>query len=363
MAMPDQSSDYQMMAFDDYRYQRSKKDREDLRGTLFFYDAPETHIIQKVPGFPAIKRVYRLQEGIARLFDNNCFRVEEKLDGYNARIFMHQGMIFGATRGGFICPFTTEWARIWAEDSPFEAFFSDNPGHVLCGEICGDNPYNWQRDPDLPPGAHFFAFEITTPDGVFLPPDKRREQLARYGLPGAPDLGEYSLSETEKLHEILLDLNRHHREGVVLKDLEGKHRLKFVTPNSDIQDLQDTLKIGFDMDAGYLFNRYLRASLFVKEFGLDQGEYAKKLGQAFLDGFPDPGNFSESSRNYVIYVMEKETWEKLHGMLKSNVLIRYDGITPATVQGREMLRVDFRRVYQKSSHRYRRILRGHLHQD
>lgn len=68
----------------------------------------------------------------------------------------------------------------------------------------------------------------------------------------------------------------------------------------------------------------------------------------FWDDFPDPGNFSESSRGYVIYVLNKETWEKLRVMLTSSALIRCDGITPATVQGREMLRVDFRRVYQKS---------------
>jgi len=54
----------------------------------------------------------------------------------------------------------------------------------------------------------------------------------------------------------------------------------------------------------------------------------------------------------VIYVLNKETWEKLRVMLKSSALIRCDGITPATIQGREMLRVGFRR-----------ILRGHLHQD
>lgn len=361
--MMQKSPDYEMMRYDRYQYRRSRRDREDLRGTLLFHDPSGAHIVQKVPGFPAIKRSYRLREGVTRLFGNACFRAEEKLDGYNARIFKHNDKFFGATRGGFICPFTTDWARIWAEDRNLAGFFRDYPEYVLCGEVCGDNPYNWQRDPELPAGAHFFIFEIVSPDGVFLAPETRYDIIERYNLPGVTAIGKFSRVETDKLYEVLRDLNHRHREGVVLKDMDGRSRMKFVTPNTDIQDLRDTLRIGFDLDPGYFFNRYLRASVFVREFGLNEEEYAQRIGRAFLEGIPDPGDFSEASENFVIHVTEKRTWEQLRDMLKPHVLIKRDEMGPVEINGRKMLRVGFRRVYQKSSHKYRRILKGHLHQD
>ncbi len=360
--MTEKAPDIQEMAFEQHHYARSRRNREDLRGTLYFRD-DDRHIIRKVPGFPAIKRSYRLGEGITRLFGNECFWAEEKLDGYNARIFKYDGLLFGATRGGFICPFTTEWARIWEKDLNLGAFFYEYPEYTLCGEVCGDNPYNWQRDPDLPEGAHFFIFEITAPDGTFLPPEKRYEILNAYGLPGVGVLGKFSRAETDDLFQTLRELNHRGREGTVLKDTAGRRRMKFVTPSTDIEDLKDTLQIGFDLDAGYFFNRYLRAAIFVREFGLDEDEYARRIGRAFLDGIPRAGEYRESRKKYLIHVLKKSTWETLRDMLRGSVQIRTDDMEPVMIKGREMLRVRFRRIYQKSTHRFRRILKGHLHED
>ncbi len=360
--MTEKAPDIQEMEFGQHQYARSRRNREDLRGTLYFRGG-DSNITRKVPGFPTIKRSYRLGEGITRLFGNECFWAEEKLDGYNARIFSHNGQLFGATRGGFICPFTTEWARIWEEDLNLGAFFSDYPEYTLCGEVCGDNPYNWQRDPDLPEGAHFFIFEITAPDQTFLAPEKRYEILNGHDLPGVRVLGKYSRVETDGLYQTLRELNHRGREGTVLKDTPGRRRMKFVTPSTDIEDLKDTLQIGFDLDAGYFFNRYLRAAVFVREFGLDEDEYARRIGRAFLDGIPRAGEYGESRKKYVIHVLTKSTWETLRDMLRGSVQIKTDDIEPAMVKGREMLRIRFRRIYHKSTHRFRRILKGHLHED
>lgn len=62
------------------------------------------------------------------------FYAEEKLDGYNVRLFCHNGAYYALTRGGFVCPFTTEWAEIWAQRHGLGAFFRDHPNQVLCGE-------------------------------------------------------------------------------------------------------------------------------------------------------------------------------------------------------------------------------------
>lgn len=354
--------DFEIREFDGSTYHRHKKDRVALRGTIDF-PAGSDEKARRIPGFPQIQRVYRLKEGVERLFGNDTFFAEEKIDGYNVRIFRYQDRLLAASRGGFICPFTTEWAEIWGHDKGLNRFFEDFPEHVLCGEVIGDNPYNWQRDPNLAPGAHFFIFEITAPDGRFLPPQERYRIVAEYGLPAVPRMGQHSSEGIEKLYELMRELNDRGREGVVLKDAKGERRLKFVTPTTDLQDIKDALQIGYDLSSGFFFNRYLRASIFIKELGLDQEEYARRIGWAFLDGCPDSQDFTRSSEKYTIYVQSEKTWEALRQQLRSRVLIACDGKKEVRILGRQMIRVDFRRVYQKSTQRFKRILKGHLHKD
>ncbi len=358
----DRDRDFEQFTFQGKAYRRYKKDRESPRGTIEILDQ-EGAGERSIPGFPSIRRVYRLKQGIRRLFGNSPFHAEEKLDGYNVRIFLHDGRLPAASRGGFLCPFTTEWAEIWGEDCNLHRFFRDYPDHVLCGEVVGDNPYNRQRDPELSAGAHFFVFEIAAPDGQFLRPADRYRLVEEYDLPAVPNLGEFHVRRIDALYELLRDLNERGREGVVLKDRRGKRRLKFVTPTSDLQDIRDALAIGFDMASGYFFNRYMRAVIFVRELGLDEAEYARHIGQAFLDGVPGSHEFSEASEQYRIYVRERRTWEALYERLQSHVLLKEDNVVPGSAFGRDMLRVDFRRVFQRSSHRYRLMLGGYLHAD
>jgi putative ATP-dependent DNA ligase len=318
---------------------------------------------RKIVSFPHIRRVYRLEDGIKRLFGEDSFWAEEKLDGYNVRIFQFNGDLYAATRGGFICPFTTEWARIWAEDEHLDAFFHDFPGHVLCAEVIGDNPYNAERDPDVAEGAHLYVFDICDEQGNFLLTRERYGLIRKYLIPAPPVFGEFSRQDMGRIYELLRDLNSRGREGVVLKSGTDNRVLKFVTPESDLKDIAANLQIGFDLSHGYFFNRYLRASLFVKELGLDQEVYARRIGQTFLQGTPPIEGFSGASETYVIFVLHPGTWDELHDQLKSRLLIACDEISETRLKGRIMQRIVFRRIYQKSSHRYRRILQGYLHQD
>jgi putative ATP-dependent DNA ligase len=353
----------EIVTYQGLTYERHKKDREELRGTISFRDPQNGGGLRKVPGFPHIKRVYRLEEGIKRLFGNSRFWAEEKIDGYNVRIFQHGQKLYAATRGGFICPFTTEWARIWAESFDLEAFFRDFPGWVICAEVVGDNPYNWQRDPELSDGAHFCVFDIFDDQGNFILPEDRHALVQGYNLPAAPVLGQYSRADMNRIYSLLRDLNARQREGVVLKSATDNRALKFVTPASDLKDIADSLRIGFDLSSGFFFNRYLRASLFVKELGLDEDEYARRIGRAFLEGTPPLEGIEWAGETYVIFVCSRQTWEELYESLKTRVLIKCDEIREAKLKNRPMLKIVFRRVYQKSTHRYKRILKGHLHQD
>ncbi|WP_456452626.1 RNA ligase, partial [Thermococcus sp.] len=119
--------------FEGIRYVRFRDSAKGFRrGTVVFENG------DVVLGFPHIKRVVQLDMGIKRVFKNRPFYVEEKVDGYNVRVVKVKDRVLALTRGGFICPFTTE--RIL--DFVNEEFFKDYPNLVLVGEMAGpESPY------------------------------------------------------------------------------------------------------------------------------------------------------------------------------------------------------------------------------
>lgn len=231
----------------------------------------------------------------------------------------------------------------------------------MCGKITGDNPYNVQRDPTLPPGAHLHIFDLLNPEGEFLPPAKRHELVGNYQLPIFPNMGQFTADKIEKLIEILLDLNDRVREGVVLKSLDGKRIMKFVTPSTDLQDIRDGLIIDYDLHHRYFRNRILRAIIFIQEFGLDKEKYKHRFGETFLQGYSSLESFSKSHEYYSIYVQEEETWRATEKLIQDQVSVKTDNIEPVKLNGQKMLRVKCRRIYTKSTHRYQSILKGFPH--
>lgn len=361
--MLDQDQGIEHNEYNGLVYSRQRKDSSFPRGTVHLYNEDQSRPGRSITGFPHIKRTYHLHAGIKRLFKNDSFKAEEKLDGYNLRLFSHAGRLLAATRGGFICPFSTEWAGIWAEEYDLDGFFRDYPGYYLCGEVMGDNPYNRQSSVDLSPGAHFFVFEICKPDGTFLPVSTKEELLREYGLPAVKELGTFNALQGEELYALLRDLNSRGKEGVVLKSPDSSRRMKFVTPECDIQDIKDGLEVGFDLDMGFFQSRYMRVVYFVKELGLDKDEYSRKLGRAFMDGIPVSENYQGAREEYTVYLSSRNTWQSLLSMLMSQIKIRTLETSWQHVRGKEMLKVRFARIYTRSGKRYQRMIKGVLHQD
>ncbi len=359
--MQENKTEFESHFFGELSYQRLTKD---LGEELYLcWIKEERKLLGKFLVFPHIQRVYKLKKGIKRLFKNQSFFAEEKLDGYNVRLFSHDGRIYALSRGGFICPFTTEWAEIWAEWYGIEDFFRDFPSYVICAEVVGDNPYNKQRDPSYPSGAFLYVFEIIDKQGRFLPPEQRYQLVERYNLPSVSVIGKFVQDQITNLYSELRNLNDKGSEGVVLKSLDAQKFLKFVTSISDLEDIKDGMPVSFDLPSGYFNNRILRACIFIQELGLDEEEYARKLGKAFMQGCPLSDSFQESSETYLIYVQRKKTWEELYNKLSQQVRIRCNSIEQVALYGRQMLRVVFQRIYKKSSKRYYRILQGFLHTD
>lgn len=236
-----------------------------------------------IDGYPHIGRVFALEAGLKAHFEAPVW-AEEKINGYNVRIARIGDQVVALTRGGFVCPFTTD--RL-ADLMPLDIFRAE-PDKVVCAEIAGpDNPYLESTPPFVADDVQLFVFDLMTRGKAgFLPYREKQAYLDRYGLPPAPRHGYFQIDEIEQISAVILRLHEEWREGLVFKeDSPRDHRAKYVTGNSNIDDIQSTSDNLLDLPPHYFTNRLLRLSLFLEEHDLPPTpELKQALGGAFLDG-------------------------------------------------------------------------------
>jgi len=334
----------------------TEKSPENERGTVIIHGEGHQRVIKD---YPHIFRIYRLYEGIRRFFGSEYFYVEEKLDGYNVRIVKNGDDIIAVTRGGIICPFTTEWVRYWRNIHRLDEFFSLYPDKIICAEFVGDNPYNSKRDPALPAGLSYFCFDIMNNDGKLIPVDEKYEIFSRLDLPRVKSFGKFRLKDYSGLRDVMLGLNSKKREGIVLKGMDGNRSIKFVTAESDLIDIEKNLAYFYDIEPGFYSNRLMRIALFIQEFNLDEAEYTAKIGKALFYGYSFLNNYDGSVENFTIYMHSMENWKELKKLIILHKDIVYDGIEPAEIGGMKLHKIVFGRKHKKSTERYREILGGH----
>jgi len=256
------------------RYTEGVKDIP--RGTAAFGD-------RLVYGYPHIGRILALEPGLAQQFDGP-FRVEEKIDGFNVRVFRLDGELVALSRGGFVCPFSTDRAAEFIDPGLFE----DHPDLVVCAEVAGpDNPYIEGHPPFVTRDVRFFVFDLMRASAPgFLPAAELDALTRRYRLPRVEAFGRHAPADAGAIGEIVTRLDAEGREGVVLKsDPPATRRAKYVTANSGIQDIRATARSIMDLPAEYFTNRILRLVLFRDEHALGQSpEFDCRLGAAFLEG-------------------------------------------------------------------------------
>ncbi|ASJ02219.1 ATP-dependent DNA ligase [Thermococcus profundus] len=250
------------------------------RGTVVFENG------EVVLGFSHIKRVVQLENGIKRVFKNRPFYVEEKVDGYNVRVVKVGDRVLALTRGGFVCPFTTE--RI-GDFVNFE-FFGDYPNLVLAGEMAGpESPYIVEGPPYVMEDIRFFLFDIQDKGtGKSLPVEERYKLAEEYGIPQVERFGLFDRSRIDDLYGLIERLSRENREGIVMKTPDMKRIAKYVTPYANINDIKIGSHIFFDLPHGYFMGRIKRLAFYLAEKhvkGDDFDEYAKALGKALLRPF------------------------------------------------------------------------------
>ncbi len=246
------------------------------RGTAVFGE-------QVVFGYPHIGRVLALEAGLKAHFQAP-FWAEEKINGFNVRIARIGDKIVALTRGGFICPFTTD--RL-PDLMPLE-IFQKEPGIIVCAEVAGpDNPYLESYPPFVETDIQLFVFDLMAVGKPgFFPYEEKLTLLEKYSLPSVPRFGRFEIENVEAIRHLILELHQKWHEGIVFKeDSERDHRAKYVTGNSNIDDIRAAADNLMELPAEYFTNRLLRLALFLEENGLTASATMKQdLGGAFLDG-------------------------------------------------------------------------------
>jgi putative ATP-dependent DNA ligase len=287
--------------------------QEARRGTVILDDT----LI--VPGYPSIGRILALRTGLKEQF-RAPFWVEEKIDGYNVRIFRLEGEVLAVTRGGYICPFTTDRLA----DLMDLRIFEEHPELVVCAEVAGpDNPYLVGGPPFVTEDVRLFVFDFMRLNAPsFLPYAEKRALIERYALPGVEAFGRYESAQWAQVRDLLLRLNDEGREGVVLKeDSPRERRSKYVTSNSGIADIEATVSHLLQFPPEYFTQRILRLALFMDEEGIAHDpEFDRRLGAALLNGlFAAIEQFKRERRVYCSFrcrLRQAENAERLLRMLR-----------------------------------------------
>ncbi len=234
-------------------------------------------------GYPQIRRPLMLAAAI-RLHFSNLVAVEEKMNGYNVRIFSLNGEILALTRGGFICPYSTEVARRLVPEDIFEK----HPRMVLCGEMVGpENPYVAN---DIYPtdSIDFYLFDLAEKDcqrtlGVHM----THEFAQEFGLKATALLGEFHKeSAAQKIKQIVIKLGRQGREGVVMKDPDNRVApLKYTSSRTNCSDLAVAFRYYNDYALDFFVSRAVREgfqSVEWNESDVERSARALSLGESIL---------------------------------------------------------------------------------
>ncbi|MFH1323488.1 MAG: RNA ligase [Methanobacteriota archaeon] len=270
------------------QYVRGKQD-------LFRFDKPISGIeagtciflkpFDVVRGFPKIPRALMLYPGIAAHF-SSCEKVavEEKMNGYNIRVALIDDEIAGLTRGGFVCPYTTEKAR----ELVGRDFFLQHPDLVLCGEMVGpDSPYVPKLIYDIE-SLEFFVFDIREKlTGKLMPVKNRRRLVDEYGLRSVRLFGEYDVEKAHtEIASIIKGFGMSLNEGVVIKDPEMLlPPVKYTSSMSNCADLRYAFEFYNDYGRDFFFPRVCREAFQAFEWNETEDkleERCRMLGRSIL---------------------------------------------------------------------------------
>lgn len=236
-----------------------------------------------VYGYPKIRRAMMLAPALRSHFSGGVL-VEEKMNGHNVRVARVMGRTVALTRGGFICPYSTEVAR----DQIPAQIFTDHPDLVLCGEMVGPkNPYV-PKDVYPADSMDFYLFDTSRKGRRDLNGSLSTHALAdEYGIRSVQLFGEFGLEEAaEEIKKIVRDLGGRGREGVIIKDPANlKSPIKYTSSESNCRDLEYAFRYYNDYGQDFFFSRVVREGFQATEWSEGEGEFLERclrLGRSML---------------------------------------------------------------------------------
>ncbi len=239
--------------------------------------------LEIVRGYPKIKRALTLYPTIKKHFRGEVV-LEEKMNGYNVRIVMFGKNIYAITRGGFICPYTTEKARRLINPD----FFKDHPNLMLCCEAVGEESPFVPKDIYGIKTIDFYVFDVRDRKTNVALPIKEKEKLAEeYGFNLAPILAEVHVSKAHEVaKDVIKELGKKGREGIVIKDPKMKRQpIKYTTSESNCSDLSFAFRFFGEYGKDFMFSRIVREGFQAFEFDESDEEFKQRclrLGEAIL---------------------------------------------------------------------------------
>ncbi|OPY53661.1 MAG: ATP dependent DNA ligase domain protein [Methanosaeta sp. PtaU1.Bin060] len=253
-----------------------------------------------VYGYQKIRRALMLGPAIKRHF-SGIVAVEEKMNGHNVRVTSVDGSIIALTRGGFICPYSTEVAKRLLP----EAIFEEQPDLVLCGEMVGpENPYV-PKDIYPTDTIDFYLFDLSRKNCKSTLGVHRTHEFAReHGIKAAALLGEFRAENAyEPVTRMVRRLGRQGREGVVMKDPENRRPpMKYTSSESNCNDLRVAFRYYNDYALDFFLSRAVREgfqSLEWRESEEERRARAKRLGESILLPMVETIQKKQSGENIV----------------------------------------------------------------
>mgnify|MGYP001597710205 CR=1 FL=1 len=239
-----------------------------------------------VRDFPRMPRILHLASGIRKTM-HGPYRIEEKVDGYNVRIVRVGGRAACFSRSGHVCPFATDRLR----DVPsFDRFVHAHPDRVVCVEVAGPgSPYDSASPPWIASDIAMVAFDVARLDtGWIDPPDARKEILARSGVPLVRDLGVFGPDDVPAIRRLVDRIDAEGGEGIVLKTLDGRERVKYACLGSHLRDLRVSTRLLGGIQRAQLVNHLVAAGIALHEWK-DGGGRAEReaVGSALVDAMLD----------------------------------------------------------------------------
>ncbi|MFA5412813.1 MAG: RNA ligase [Candidatus Micrarchaeia archaeon] len=306
-----------------------------------------------IPGYPKIPRIFVLGEGIGNNIKSDEMLVEEKIDGYNVRALLYRGKFTCLSRGGFTDGFAAEKL---ADDAGVKKFFSGHAGWILCGEMIGNTPHTTPTDEY---DVKYYVFDIIDEHGEFLPPMERRDLCKEFGLTPVPLVGVFRRDEIAKLKGAVRKMDKEGKEGIVIRGLEGKEMVKFVTPSSDIHDLAESSSYIFDMPMGFMKQRVFRSAVSVRDLGLKKADYTKMLGEALYSELDGALDAKEAVQRFRVRVKSHSTWDAILAGMGHEVELRVEK-EEREGKGYE---ITFVKIMKESTRMARRAVEGRTQED